>query len=431
MNFEDLSPQDKQAILQRIEYGRKEAPKMMKEGRYADAFDLIYYNALIDPESFHYALRIAQQVEGVHLLRPEQIEVLRQHAEEKRPLAQYLYAYWLYFNRKNMKETDTVIEMLEAASKWGIGDASYLLSVIYRYGEGVVVDQELYRHYEKLASEQHSEKMFFKSIKDHIYGRNGKKEEPDFTITVLRDIIGLPKDTDLRWQAERVAELETEAAQNAHPRLWHLLYLCYDALNIRWAGEIYAQMAIKQGDLGDGYDDLIWCRCVDAKDQEGHFLPEKRDEMLRIAREGAEANSSSMMYRYALLMIEEWENEDTPQERREELEPLIRQWLDRASSLGNYDATYQISNAHLNGLFGYEQDYDQVWYKNYRAAMQGSLFGFYMLSRMAAIAQDEDVPEEEREFLLKPDMDNLPASQWEHLGRLMYKANDEVWPDEE
>ncbi len=431
MNFEDLSPQDQQVILQRIELGRKEAPKMMKEGRYAEAFDVIYYNALLDPESLRYALRIAQQVEGVHLLRPDQIEVLRQHAEKKRPLAQYLYAFWLLYNRKNLEEMDTVVEMLEAASQWGIGDASYVLSWIYKYGEDAVVDEELQRHYEELASSQHSEKKFFKSIKDHIFGSDGEREEPNVTITVLRNIIGLPKNTDLRWQTEREAELETEAAQNAHPKLWHLLYLCYDALNIRWAGEIYAQMAIKQGDLDDGYDDLIWCRCVDAKDQEGHFLPDKHDELLRILREGAEANSSSMMFHYAMFLIEELEKEDTTQERCEELEPQIRQWLDRASSLGDGDATRQIAYAHLNGFYGYELDYDQAWYKSYRAAMQGNLFSYYMLFELAATAQNEDVPEEKREFLLKPDMDNRPASHWDYIGRLMYKANGKVWPADE
>ena len=276
MDFKNLSPEDQQAIIERVKRARIETPALLKEGRYADAFDLVYYAALTDPESLRLAVDIAQQVEGIHLLRPDQIEILRQHADEQLPLAQYLYAFWLWFNRKNAADIDCVIELMEKASKWGIGDASYCLSRIYALGEAFEVDQEKSDYYYKLAGKQEMNfKWLCRKIRDHIYGRNGEMEDPQITITILRDIIGLPKDTDLRWQVEREKELETEAAQKAHPRIWKLLYECYDALGIAWAGEIYAKMGVNQGDYG-AYLDLVRCRCTDYRDEECYILDNKQ-----------------------------------------------------------------------------------------------------------------------------------------------------------
>ena len=214
MDFKDLSPEDQQAIIDRVKRARLETPALLKEGRYADAFDLVYYAALTDPESLRLAVDIAQQVEGIHLLRPDQIEILRQHADKQLPLAQYLYAFWLWFNRKNAADISRVIELMEKASKWGIGDASFCLSRIYALGEAFEVNQEKSDYYYKLAGKQEMNfKWFCRKIRDHIYGRNGEQEDPQITITILRDIIGLPKDTDLRWQEERVKESQTEAGQ--------------------------------------------------------------------------------------------------------------------------------------------------------------------------------------------------------------------------
>lgn len=428
MDFKDLSPEDRQAIIERVMRARTETPTLLKEGRYADAFDLVYYAALIDPESLQLAVRIAHQTEGVHLLRPDQIEVLRQHAEEDRPLAQYLYAYWLWFNRKRITEIDRVIELMEKASKWGIGDASFCLSRIYENGENCAIEKEKADHYYKLAGKQEMNfKWFISKIHDHIYGRKGEKEDPETTITILRNIIGLPKDTDLRWEVEREKELKTEAALKAHPRIWKLLYECYDALGIAWAGEIYAKMGIEQGDY-TSYLDLVRCRCTDYKDEECKLLDDKMEEYKRILREGAEAGSSEMMYRLGLNLCIEWDNENTTEERRTEIEPEIHRWLERASQLGNGEANEQLALAYLNGDYGYELNQSEAWNHFHRAAMQGQNSAYFSLYLCAFAAQDEFVPEEEREFHLPPDADPLTAEEWEALGRLVYEAADETWP---
>lgn len=431
MDFKDLSPEDQQAIVDRVKRTRTETPALLKEGRYAEAFDLAYYTALIDPESLQLALRIAHQVEGIHLLRPDQIELLWQHAEEKRPLAQYLYGFWLWFNRKCASDIDQVIELLEAASKWGIGDASYVLSRIYEFGDAGSVDKELGDHYYELAGKQELNfKWFRERIRDHIFGRRGEPEEPQHTITVLRDIIGLPKDTDLRWQEEREKELQTEAAQQANPRIWELLFQCYDALGLAWAGEIYAQMGAQQGDY-NCWLDLIRCRCTDYKDEEGKILPEKQDEYLRLLREGAEAGSSEMMFRLGFKLGEEWENENTTDERRAELEPEIHHWLERASELGRGEASSRLAYASSNRLYGYEYDQEKIWNYYHLGAMQGDTFAYYALSIISYIANDESVPENEREFHLPADADPLPPGYWETIGRVMYEAVDEPWPGDE
>ena len=430
MDFKDLSPEDQQAIMERVKRARTETPALLKEGRYADAFDLVYYAALIDPESMQLAVRLAHQTEGIHLLRPDQIEVLRQHAEENRPLAQYLYAFWLWFNRKSITEIDHVVELMEKASKWGIGDASFCLSRIYENGELCDIDKEMSSHYYQLAGKQEMNfKWFYSKIRDHIYGRRGETEDPQTTITILRDIIGLPKDTDLRWEVEREKELETEAAQQAQPRIWKLLYECYDALGIAWAGEIYAKMGIKQGDY-NAYIDLIRCRCTDYKDEECKLLDNKMDEYVKILREGAEAGSSEMMYRLGLNLCIEWDNQDTTEERRAEIEPEIHRWLERASQLGNGDATEQLALAYFNGTYGYELSQAEAWHHFHRAAMQGQNSAYYSLYLCASAAENESVPEEEREFHLPPDADTLTAGQWEVMGRSMFEAAGETWPED-
>ncbi len=431
MDFKDLSPEDQQAIVERVTRARAETPALLKEGRYADAFDLVYFAALIDPESMQLAMRIAHQVEGIHLLRPDQIELLRQHAEEKRPLAQYLYGFWLWFNRKRTADIDEVVELLEAASKWGIGDASYVLSRIYDFGEAGSVDKELSNHYYELAGTQELNfKWFRERIRDHIYGRRGEREEPENTITILRNIIGLPKDTDLRWQEEREKELQTEAAQQANPRIWELLFQCYDALGLAWAGEIYAQMGAQQGDY-TCWLDIIRSRCTDHKDMEGIILPKKWDEYMRIMREGAEAGSSEMMYRLGHNLCIEYDDENTTDERRAELEPEIHYWLERASELGWGEASSKLAYAYNNGFYGYAEDQEKTWNYYHRGAMQGDKFSYYALSVLTYVANDESVPEEEREFHLPADADPLTSDDWEVLGRNLYEAEEEPWPGDE
>lgn len=430
MDFKDLSPEDQQAILQRVERARKEGPQLIREGRYADAFDLVYYAGLLDKQSMDIALRICHQVEGVCLLRPDQLDVLRQHAEEKKPLAQYLYGFWLWSNRPRQKDITKVVELLEAASDFGIGDASYSLGQIYQFGELGKVDVRRQHYYEILANKQNSFKAFYESVRDHIYGRNGEEERPDITIGILRDLIGLPDDTDLRWQEEREKELQIEAAQNAHPRLWTLLFEAYDAMHLRWAGELYAQMGIRQGDLDHGYLNLIIARCTDPKDEEGNIQPEKWDEYMRIVREGAEAGSRDMMNRLGVNLAIEYDDEETSEERREELAPQIQKWLERASELGCADASEKLALAYLNGEYGYEQDCDQLWNYMHRAAMQGKPSAYYSIFLLAREAQDETVPVEDREFLLKPDMDDLPAEEWESIGRVVHEAAGETWPED-
>lgn len=425
MDFNDLSPEDQQAIIERIKRARTEASQLMIEGRYADAFDLVYYTALIDPESFKIAMRFAYQVENIHRLRPDQLEVLRQHAEEGRPLAQYLYGYWLWFNRKRMEDTYTVIELFEAASKFGIGDASNCLSYMYGSGEAGHIDEQLEHHYSELAS---SQQLNFKNIRytirNHIYGRNGEPEEPQLTITILRDIIGLPKDTDLRWQTEREEELKTEAAENANPFLWTFLYECYNALGLRWAGEIYTVKGIEKGDYSC-YNDLIWCRCVDSKDDEGNLLPEKMDEYNDIVRRGAEAGSCEMMLLYARILQSEYNDEETTEKRRQELAPQIRKWLERSSELGHAEAPEVIAFAIVNSEYGYEKDPDEIWRYFHLAAMRGRHQSYCCLSIIAA--EMDGVDSEESEFTRKPWMDDLPSEEWERIGRLIAEKSNETW----
>lgn len=431
MDFKDLSPEDQQAIIDRVKRSRTETPALLKEGRYADAFDLVYHAALIDPESMQLAMRIAHQVEGIHLLRPDQIVLLRQHAEEKRPLAQYLYGFWLWLNHKRVADIDRVIELMEAASKWGIGDASYVLSCIYQDGVAGRVDKELSDHYFELAGKQELNfKWFRERIRGHIYGLRGEPAEPQLTVNILRDIIGLPKDTDLRWQQEREKELQTEAAQQANPRIWELLYLCYDAMGLAWAGEIYAQMGAQQGDYSCWLD-LIRCRCTDYKDEDGKILPEKQDEYMRLMREGAEAGSSEMMYRLASKLSEEWENENTTDEWRAELEPEIHRWLERAAELGSGEASSRLAYAYNNGFYGYEKDQEKTWNYYHRGAMQGDIFAYYALSVLSYVANDESVPEAEREFHLPEDVDPLTPDEWDTLARVIYEGAEEPWPGDE
>lgn len=431
MDFKDLSPEDQQAILDRVKRARTETTALLKEGRYADAFDIVYYAALIDPESLDLSLRIAHQVEGIHLLRPDQIELLRQHASEKRPLAQYLYGFWLWFNRERVTQIDDVIELMEAASKWGIGDASYVLYRIYESGCTGAIDKPLSDYYYELAGKQQLNfKWFCESLRNHIYGRRGEREDPQTTITVLREIIGLPEDTDLRWQTEREKELQTEAAQKANPRLWHLLYECYDALGQAWAGEIYAKMGIDQGDY-HCWLDLIRCRCTDYKDTDANILPNKQDEYLRLLREGAEEGSSEMMYRLGTKLCDEWEDEATSAEHRAELEPEIQHWLERASDLGSGEASSRIAYGYSNGFYGYNRDEIKIWHYYHRGAIQDNSFCYYALYVLCLIAQNEDVPEEEREFHLPADAEPMTADQWEMLGRVTYQGAEETWPDDE
>nr|MCR5820013.1 hypothetical protein [Bacteroidaceae bacterium] len=173
------------------------------------------------------------------------------------------------------------------------------------------------------------------------------------------------------------------------------------------------------------------CRCTDYKDPDGHLLDSKRDEYLRLLHEGAEAGSSEMMQRLGYQLTLEYNEEDTTDERRAELETEIHKWWERASQLGSGDATQDIAFAYFNGQYGYERNNLEAWKHYNKSAMQGNNDAYYYLATLAYLAWDESIADEEREFRLPPDASPLTASEWDTLGHIIYEANDMTWPDDE
>ena len=90
-----------------------------------------------------------------------------------------------------------------------------------------------------------------------------------------------------------------------------------------------------------------------------------------------------------------------------------------------------IAYGYSNGFYGYNRDEIKIWHYYHRGAIQDNSFCYYALYVLCLIAQNEDVPEEEREFHLPADAEPMTADQWEMLGRAIYQGAEETWPDDE
>lgn len=392
---------------QRVQGALAYGPKLYASHRIADFFDVVYEPTLYDNRLQPLMLRIAYDPTDINLLRPDQVELLQQHvASSKQPLPQYLYAYWLYYNRKRWSDISKVGEMMRWAAECGIGDAAWFLHKLWLSGEAGVYDEETAEDYLRHAEKYNSNMAFVNSVEKQI------EKDPKEAISYLK---GLVNDHESQ-------PLEEGQYNSYNPYIWYLLYKAYFALERFSKAEEYARRTVDGGLVNKGYDGLLDATQMGNEDCTwGMLLP--------ILNEGNNNQSSNCLMQSSLYMAEQYDDESTTEEEREGLAPRIREMLEDAATLGNSDACCTVGSYILSERYGYERDMEQAWHWFHRGAMCGDADCIHMLYYLSSKAEDPELDHEDMAFYYSEDMeDRMPASDWERLARKVHESRGLEWP---
>ena len=413
---------------QRIMTAFSAGPLLYAAHRIEEFFDVVYEPAIWDNRLQPFMLRLCYEESAINELRDDQVaRLLNDATTSKQPLPQYLYAYWLYFNRIRWSETTTIVKMMRWAADCGIGDAAWFLRDMWLKGEVGIYDKEKAREYAEEADKKHSAKAFAYKVECEIYGRDGVAKDPMRVIKVLREMLELsndPKDESF----PEPAPTEDGQPRFFNPLLWHLLSVAYIEVGLFHAAEICARKTIDNGLINRGYADLF---LIYTHDENGN---EKNDweKLIRMYNEGSNREDPATLLNAACYLMDWCEDDRTTDEQREKYTKQIRERLERAAQLSSGDACLLLGMQIVDAKYGYERNMEEAWKWFFRGTMAGSLYCVYRLYQMAAWAEDpnDDAKDGELKFLTDGSLKGgaMPAYDWERLAKQMYEAQGVEWP---
>lgn len=400
-------------------------PKLYAEHRIADFFDIVYEPAIWDNRLQSLMLRLCYEESAINELRDDQVaHLLHDATTSQQPLPQYLYAYWLYFNRERWSETTTIVKMMRWAADCGIGDAAWFLRDMWLKGEVGIYDKDKAREYAKEADEKHSAKAFVHKVECEIYGRDGIAKDPMHVIKVLREMLELSNDP----KDESFPDPEpTEDGQPRYfnPLLWHLLSEAYIEVGLFNAAEICARKTIDNGLINRGYADLFFIYTHNENGEEKNNW----DKLLPMYNEGSNKEDPNTLINAACYLMDWCEDDRTTDEQREEYTKLIRERMERAAQLSSGDACCLLGMQIVKAKYGYERNMEEAWKWFFRGAMAGSIYCVYRLYQIASWAEDPNDDASELKFLTDGSLKGaMPAYDWERLAKQMYEAQGVDWP---
>lgn len=376
---------------QLIQKAFEEGPDLLRDRKIAEFFDTVYMPSIWDNRLQPLMQRLALGTSAINMLRYDQVELLLNHCmSSKQPLPQFLYAYWLIYNRERWTETPHISRFMRWAADCGIGDAAWTMRNLLRSGEAGVQDMEKADFFEHMAEEKHSLKAYVWNMNNRIYGHNGVEADPAGVFDEVK---------------ERIQEVEDPV----------FLFLMSEALmecGEKETAEECARMAIDNGLVEQGFYCL---RQLCFIDDEGNSLEEPdHDHLMAVLEEGTAKEDPASMYLLALHLDDD---ERTPQ------------LLQRAGELGDGDACEQLALAIFNGKYNLDSsELDKAWYWFHRGAMCGNVNSFYYLYYMAAYAEDPNTDKQYVQFYFTDELkDRMPADDWKRLAMTVFEANGEEW----
>ena len=386
MNYEQ-----EQLIQQAFENG----PKLLANQQIPEFFDTVYMPSIWDNRLQPLMIRLTLGTAPINKLRDDQVALLLSHAQSsKQPLPQYLYAYWLLFNRERWTETPIIARMMRWAADCGIGDAAWMLRYLSRGGEAGKIDLEIADSCEKEAIEKGSVKAYLWQMENRIDEVEGDE---------LGDLID---------------EFKERYAKSEDPIFLILLAKALIKCCQFDMAEQCARRAIDFGIVERGYECL---RDIYTRDEDGEELDYENwdwDRLLPILEEGA-SHDDPVSMNLLVLCADDYGCDDTCR---------LPQLLQRSAQLGYGDSCYDLALAFNEGKYGLEQDMEQVWNWFHRGAMCGHTESFYQLYLVSSYAEDSSADQTYMAFYNTDRLkDRMPAADWKRLAETVFEGNHVEW----
>ena len=386
MNYEQ-----EQLIQQAFEKG----PELLANQQIPEFFDTVYMPSIWDNRLQPLMIRLTLGTAPINKLRDDQVALLLSHAQSsKQPLPQYLYAYWLLFNRERWTETPIIARMMRWAADCGIGDAAWMLRYLSRSGEAGKIDLKIADSCEKEAIEKGSVKAYLWQMENRIDEVEGDE---------LGDLID---------------EFKERYAKSEDPIFLILLAKTLIKCNEMEMAEQCARRAIDFGIVERGYECL---RDIYTRDEDGEELNYEDwdwDRLLPILEEGV-SHDDPVSMNLLVLCADDYGCDDTSR---------LPQLLQRSAQLGYGDSCYDLALAINEGKYDLEQDMEQAWNWFHRGAMCGHADSFYQLYLVSSYAEDSSADQTEMAFYHTDRLkDRMPAADWKRLAKTVFEANQMEW----
>lgn len=322
---------EKQVLLQ-TELGQK----ALEKHEIGKAFDYLLIPSLFNAKARRLFLTIPNTHTRMYLLNKEQIERLKEGADQQYPLHQYTYGRYLQLLQPYADAAEDAGPYFEAA-KAEVPDALCALGYLIRDGHYGVVDREKYIALVDQAFQQDSMLANRKICLRYLYGQDGVEANPQFVIDSINKMLDGNQSEDIAM---------------VNPCFYATLGDAYAELKDIENAEKYYMKAIRMG----YYEGFFWY-CTLHMDYGDDI--ELQETYLDMLEQGCLHDDPGCYAFRALFHMNRYEEYD--EETRKEKHAAIQSDLENAIRLGHDFAPTLLGEAYYYGDYGFEEDNTEAW----------------------------------------------------------------------
>ncbi len=334
-----------------------------------EAFWAAAKNVEHDKQHQRYFIQLLRQRNNVALLQ-EDAQKIHQLANTGNPYMAYAVARLhdclpLAKDSNRIKQEGYATAFLSA----GIADARAFIALAYRDGDFGEADVELYRKTTKKAADMGSEKAIQQELRDTIYGQFGKEKAPEQALETLERIVS----TAIRKQEE------------PDPEYYNLMGDANIQLERVSDALYHYETAARKGYSSAFFWQAIYSCC----DDNGNV--EDRMEFMEIMERARDICTPQAYLEYPMLMNEEFYDNQSDDDKAAVCQSLSDD-LQFAALMGESLATLFLAEYYEKGIYGFPQDYSEVWKWYTQGALLHEPSCFEEMARM--ILDDHTAPED-------------------------------------
>ena len=327
----------------------QQAAELMRKREIVEAFKLIELN--LDEETVvtqNMLMELVRWDWNLFLLAEDEdlINEIRRQAEMRDPWMGYVYAR---YHDAVMPETNSLqiaTDYYDAAIEYGIADAMVYEAMSWRDGEYGVCNVQKYHELCDKALDKGSVRAVIQISLDRIYGNSGYQAQPQHVFDTL------------------VRYVDSCDADGTHydPYYMHLLGRACEETGKKQLAAKWYERAMEAGDAKSCYPLALLRAC----DENGNIID--IDAFSEIMERGRAIYAPTANLEVTLAMTQDM-FDDASEEDQQTYHELIKDELELGALMGERMADYILAIYYRDGLFGFDQDYNEA----FRWAARGAL----------------------------------------------------------
>lgn len=339
----------------------REAVKLGKEALMKHdiptAFDNLIYAAHMDRDACRLFMMIINVRSRLFKITKEQVAMLKDFAEKDYAISQYAYGRWLEAHRPESDSLSIANEYFKKAEKAGIGDATFVQSVLMKAGHYGMVDRDAAKRLVDEAIDKNSFLAYQYVLRQTIYGWNNMTADPQKVIDGVK---------------EHFTQGDSDDILKVNPSYYSILGEAYAVIDDKKNAERYFRKAINMG-----YTEAWFDLCC---------LYEEDESCSDLIEQGCEAGDANCFVLRASEGMKDYDENHKKIWNRDD--PDFMEDLITASELGCDTAPYLIGDIYYEGDYGYKKDLKYAWDMFIEGTKRDDGDAYFMLANM--VSNDEN-----------------------------------------